>query len=155
MTTQAFAERHRLKVRRDEDNELIISGKRGHIYDHGDGQQFGLMFMPGRPRLWANARRKLEAPGFLVWQDGDEEGSALFDPSNAAQVRLALKVVGVKRKRNVVVGARSLANLRRPSTRGGSGGPETPFHGGEGDGVPEAAIQVLGAQVGAQSTLKA
>ena len=94
----AFAEKHRLRLTRHEDGEPIIPGKRGHLYEHEDSL-LGLMFMPNKSRLWANARRRLEAAGFVIWQDCDEEGSALFDPTNAAQVRLALKVVGAKARR--------------------------------------------------------
>ena len=100
MNIQAFANRYRLRLKRHEAGEPIISGKLGHIYEHGEST-LGLMFMPDRPRLWPNARRKLDAAGFVIWQDGDEEGSALFDPTNTAQARLALRVVGIKRKRSL------------------------------------------------------
>ena len=106
MDIQAFANRYRLRAKRHEDGELIITGKLGHVYGHDDAT-LGLMFMPNRPRLWPNARRKLDAAGFVIWQDGDEEGSALFDPTNKAQVRLALKVVGAKRKRSLTPAQRS------------------------------------------------
>ena len=65
------------------------------------------MFLPDRPRLWSHAKRKLEAADFTIWQDGDEEGSALFDPTNKAQARSALKVVGIKRKRSLTPEQRS------------------------------------------------
>ncbi len=98
MDIQTFANRYHLRVKRHEDGEPIISGKLGHIYEH-DESTLCLMFLPDRPRLWPNARRKLDTAGFVVWQDGDEEGSALFDPSDSRQARLALKVVGVSRRR--------------------------------------------------------
>ena len=100
MKIEDFAARYRLKVRRAEDGDHIITGKLGHIYQH-DSETLGLMFMPGKPRLWPRARRRLEAVGFVIWQDGDHEGSVLFDPSNRTQARLALKVVGAKRKRSL------------------------------------------------------
>ncbi len=92
MKFEDFAIKYRLKVRREEDGEPIISGKFGRLYEH-DAQTFGLLFMPDRPRLWSHARRKFEAADFTIWQNGDDEGSALFDPTNAAQARLALKVI--------------------------------------------------------------
>ncbi len=58
-----------------------------------------MLFQPHRPRKWANARRKLEAAGLTIWQDGDDEGSALFDSKNATQVRLALKIIRARPKR--------------------------------------------------------
>lgn len=98
MEISAFAEKYRLRLKRHEDGEAIISGRRGHLYQH-DEHLLALVFMPEKPRLWANARRKLEAAGCTIWQDGDQEGSALFDPTNTVQARLALKVVGVKSRR--------------------------------------------------------
>lgn len=100
MKVEDFASKHRLRVRRAEDGEQIIPGKFGHIYQH-DAETLGLMFMPTGPRRWPRARRKLEAAGFTIWQDADHEGSALFDPTSKTQARLALKVVGAKRKRTL------------------------------------------------------
>ena len=83
MDIQAFANRYRLRVKRHKDGEAIISGKLGYVYEHDDSL-LGLLFLPERPRLWPNARRKLEAADFVIWQDGDEEGSALNrDTGNA------------------------------------------------------------------------
>lgn len=98
MTLAQFAEKHRLRLKRAEDGNPVIFGRLGHLYEH-DSEMLGLMFMPDRPRMWANARRKLEAAYFTIWQNGDEEGSALFDPTSPAQARIALRVVGAKRKR--------------------------------------------------------
>ena len=100
MTLAQFAEKHRLRLKRAEDREQIILGKFGQIYEH-DPETLGLLFMPDRPRLWSHARRKLEAADFTIWQNGDEEGSALFDPKNAAQARLALKVIRAKPRRTL------------------------------------------------------
>ncbi len=97
---EVFANKYQLRLKRHEDGELIVPGKRGHLYEHDDSL-LGLLFMPGMPRLWANARRRLEAAGCIIWQDGDEEGVALFDPHNAAQARIALKVVGARPKRTL------------------------------------------------------
>ena len=97
MDIPTFTEKYRCAARR-QDGEQVIPGKLGHIYRH-DESTLGLMFLPDRPRLWPNARRKLDAAGFVIWQDGDEEGSALFDPSDSRQARLALKVVGIFRRR--------------------------------------------------------
>ena len=99
MKLDDFASKHRLRARRAEDGEPVIPGKFGNIYEHDDST-LGLFFMPDRPRLWSHARRKLEDAGFTIWQDGDEEGSALFDPTSPTQARLALKVMGAKRKRS-------------------------------------------------------
>ena len=106
MKIHDFAERYRLRVKRAEDGNPVIPGKFGHLYHHDDST-LGLLFMPNRRRLWSHAKRKLEAADFTIWQDGDHEGSALFDPTNRAQARLALRVVGAKRKRSLTPEQRS------------------------------------------------
>ena len=120
----AFAQRHRLKTQRDECGELVIPGKAGQIYDHGSGR-FGALFMPPAnrrtPRRWGNVRRKLAAAGFEVVQNGDAEGSLLFDPADATQTALAIRAVGARRKR--VPSEGQLAVLARTAfRRAGKGG---------------------------------
>ncbi len=58
--TKQFAETHRLHVRRDECNDQIIPGKRGHLYF--DGDVLCLMVIDGKPALqskWAECGGKL------------------------------------------------------------------------------------------------
>jgi hypothetical protein len=95
-----FASQHRFRVRRAEDGESVIKGRHGQIYFHSDGV-FGALLIPNRhrPRLWPGARRRLEAAGCTIWQDGDHEGSVLFHPANLNQCWLVVKVIGAKRKR--------------------------------------------------------
>ncbi len=95
-----FSKKYRLRVRRAEDGEAVIKGKHGQIYFHSDGV-LGAFLMPNgySPRLWPGARRRLEAVGCTIWQNGDHEGSVLFDPANLKQCGLVLKVIGAKRKR--------------------------------------------------------
>jgi hypothetical protein len=78
---KAFANRYRLKTRVDEDNTTIIPGGMGHIYDFGEGR-FGVMVIPGAARRhkWGFVRASLLRQGFVVIQDGDGEGAAIFDP---------------------------------------------------------------------------
>ncbi len=106
MDIPTFSEKYRCAARR-QDGEQVIPGKLGHVYEH-DPATFGLMFIPNKARLWKYARRRLEAADFIIWQDGDEEGSALFDPSDSRQARPALKVVGISRRRR----GRSLTSQR-------------------------------------------
>jgi hypothetical protein len=61
------------------------------------------MVMPdsdGKHR-WSRARAKLQQAGFVILQDGDTEGSAAFSPDNPAHAKLAIKVVGARKKRAV------------------------------------------------------
>lgn len=124
MTLAQFAEKHRLRLKRAEDGEHVILGKFGHLYEH-DSATLGLLFMPNSPRRWSHARRKLEAADFTIWQNGDDEGSALFDPTNTAQAQLAVKVVGAKRKRRQ--SPRQLANLRKAPARRPRSASESPI----------------------------
>jgi hypothetical protein len=107
MQIEQFADKHRLKARRDECNDTIIPGKFGQIYDNCDGR-LGVMYMPdphgkrdSHPGRWNNRKRKLLAAGCQIKNDGDVEGIALFDPESPAQIRLAIQVAGIKRKRAV------------------------------------------------------
>jgi hypothetical protein len=49
--------------------------------------------------MWNNRRRAGIEAGMLVHQDGDWEGSMVFDPSNPSQAKLAIQIAGLKRKR--------------------------------------------------------
>jgi hypothetical protein len=109
MTIRDFAEIFRVRVRRDGCGDEIIPGTLraekiaghseylSHIYGHGDGR-LGVLLMFKTKRRWGNARRKLAGAEFEIRQDGDTEGTALFDPSNAAQAGLALKLARIRRR---------------------------------------------------------
>ena len=74
---------------------------RSHIFEgYADGR-FGVCLMLATKARWTNARKRLEAAGFIIRQDGDTEGIATFDPTNGKQARLALKVTGARIKRAV------------------------------------------------------
>lgn len=99
MNIEELSATHRLRTRRDECREKIIVGRLGHLYDHGDGSRFGVLLLLPTKRRWNHAKKKLRAAGFEIRQDAETEGTALFDPTNPGQVRLALRIVGAKRKR--------------------------------------------------------
>lgn len=121
MTFEEFAERYRLKVRRDECGDPVVRGKvwkaqprtvahradrqpyGHHIYEHDLGRLgLCLMFpMTSSPARWTNAKRKLAAVGFEIRQDGVGEGLSLFDPANEQQARLAIKLAGVRARRQM------------------------------------------------------
>jgi hypothetical protein len=100
-TLQRFATRHRLKTRVDSDETRIIPGRDGQLYEHAPGQ-LAVMFLSARaksPGMWNNRRRAGEAVGMTLYQNGDQEGVLTFDPLNAKQVALAIKIASIKRKR--------------------------------------------------------
>jgi hypothetical protein len=99
MTIEQFAAQHKVKIKRDDCNDPIIPGKVGHI---GDGYSGGLLSVyvdAETPRAWTYAKRKLVAVGMRIKQNGDADGVVMFDPANLTQVRIALKVAGIKTKR--------------------------------------------------------
>lgn len=100
-----FAETNRLKVTRDECGDAIIAGKQGQLYPYTESEM-GVMFMPpktktdsyGRwcPKVWGNFKRAAAAIGMVLTQDGDSEGCLSFDPLSKEQVKLAVKIAGVR-----------------------------------------------------------
>jgi hypothetical protein len=69
MNIQDFADQFRLRITRDECNDKIISGKRGHLYFAGG--KLCLMVIDGAPAI----RRHWEALGGRLWM-GDISLSA-------------------------------------------------------------------------------
>jgi hypothetical protein len=115
MTLQQFEDKHRLKTVRDECNETIISGRFGQIFEY-DTEVLGVLFMPdphGRMKpttvRWAKHRRDLVAAGCHIRLDGDGEGIATFDPRDAKQAALAIRIAGCRRRRVPTAG--QLASL--------------------------------------------
>ncbi|MFL6437712.1 MAG: hypothetical protein ACJ71Q_09045 [Terriglobales bacterium] len=103
MNIKEFAVQHRLTARKDEDATDIILGKLGQIYEFSS-QQLGVVFMPpGKPRarLWNKTRERCIATGMTLRQNGDAEGALSFDPRNREQAKLAIRVTGVRPKRQL------------------------------------------------------
>ncbi len=128
---QSFAERHNLKIKLDSCRNPIIPGKktptgmsdrveyRNHIYEHGDDGTLGVCLMFPTKARWTYAKKKLLAAGFVIRLDGDTEGTALFDPADFQQARLAIRIVGAKRRRALTAGDRldRAARLKRARAR--------------------------------------
>ena len=101
----AFADKYRLNTAHDVCGELIIPGHSGHIFAYTD-DLLGVLFMPDpkgqrKPSTakWLKHKRNLSAVGCRIGQDGDGEGSAIFDPLNKEQATVAIRVAGCRRKR--------------------------------------------------------
>jgi len=108
MMLQSLAEANRLRTKRDACGDLYIPGRIGQsqIYEYASGR-LAVTVMPDKSRIWPNAKRKLTAAGFEITQDGDWEGTALFDPGERKKLLLALKLIRAERIRR----------YRRPSER--------------------------------------
>jgi hypothetical protein len=100
MTIQEFAAQHHAKVRRDDCGHPVLRGKTlNHIYDGFDDGRLGLSVTLPTQRRWASMKRKLLPAGFIVKQDALTEGCLTFDPTDKAQVRLALRIAGIHARR--------------------------------------------------------
>jgi hypothetical protein len=97
-TILAFAQRERLRARRDVDGAVVVPGRFGQLFEYSGGVM-GLMIMPKPPRsrYWGALRRRLEDCGLSIRQDCDGEGTATFDPNNHEQSNLAIRAAGIKR----------------------------------------------------------
>ena len=98
MSARSFAEPHRLRVRRDDDGAAIIPGKYGHLWEFDDNT-LALTLLDLTPKKWGNRRRACLGAGMEIHQDGEDEGTLLFDPADDDQLALAVKVCGIKRRR--------------------------------------------------------
>lgn len=108
-----FAETYRVRIKKDSCGELIIPGSlrpadmperleyASHLYEYGDRSRFGVLLTFQSKKGWTNAKRELLTAGFTVVQDGDTEGTALFDPHNERQARLALRLARVRERRTL------------------------------------------------------
>ena len=93
--TETFAQQHRLKVTRDECNDQIIHGRRGHLYF--DGFELCLMVLDGKPSIPS----KWEALGGQLWM-GDKTGGVQdvkITGIPLENARLAIRMCRIKPKR--------------------------------------------------------
>jgi len=99
-----FAERKRLRIKRNEVGELMIPGRIGHLYEHDCGV-FGLMLVspngddPMLDNTLRSKMRKALREGLELHQRGDYESIFLFDAENKQHTHLAIRLIGCKRKR--------------------------------------------------------
>jgi hypothetical protein len=103
MELKNFVEKHSLRVKRSrEDDTDNIIGKYGEIYEYGDGA-LCVMLMPDPPRrgLWVRCRKKFEDVRMTITQNGDQEGAAVFDPSDPYQAEAAIKAIQAKKVRKL------------------------------------------------------
>lgn len=108
MDIKDFAERYKVKLRKDECGDFITPGKQhrdadgqSDIFDGYDNGMLGVALLFGSARKWGSVRRRLQSEGFTLRQEGDTEGIMTFDPTNGKQSRLAIKMAGVRTKRQM------------------------------------------------------
>ncbi|HZR57032.1 MAG TPA: hypothetical protein VFA74_09190 [Terriglobales bacterium] len=115
-----FADKHRLKTRRDPaDDTTIIPGKKvkSHIFEYSTAL-LGVCVQPESTSAnwWNLARKAFLTAGMVVTQNGDREGIATFSSESEPQVKAALKFARIRPKR-VVTPEQRAALLVRLVTR--------------------------------------
>lgn len=122
MGIKQFAERYRLKLVRDRfDDTAVIIGKGGQIYEYSD-DELGLMSItpvskPARTHFWRKMSAQCVAAGMTMRQRGDAEGVLSFDPLSPEHVRLAMKLAGVRARRQLSAEHRAKLLAAGQSTR--------------------------------------
>ena len=105
MTINELSELYRVRVKKD-CGEVTTPGTYGHVFDYGKGR-FGIFLednppaKPSRAKALLARRREALAAGFTPTQMGDCESVLLFDFTSQEQIKLALKPVGTKKKRQI------------------------------------------------------
>jgi hypothetical protein len=102
MTLETFAFENRLKTEKDACGDVIIPGKRGHIYEHGL-EILGVCIVSesGNAYSWNRAREAFAAVGMKIRQSGDAEGCATFDHESATQVKTALRYAEISPRKRI------------------------------------------------------
>ena len=123
MDLQSFAELHRLKLK-NTGAERVVLGRFGEIANMGDGDALRLRLLSvprgstRNDRKLVNRRKLAIAGGMVLKHKADSESVFLFDPTNSAQVNLAVKLVGARRRG--VLSAAQLEVLRAARAAAGA-----------------------------------
>lgn len=108
MTLTEFADRYRLKIKKDSCDDPIIPGRvkgtrrpedNHHVYE-SSGQLFAYLTFPTVGR-WNSARKKLEAAGAAPVMTCRYEGFIMFNPADESLVQLLLKTARIRVKRQL------------------------------------------------------
>jgi hypothetical protein len=100
---QQLAEANWLRIKRDDCNDQVIPGKLGDVWE--DDERMAVTIYEDLPdreitkRKWTYCKRACLGVGMTLEQDGDREGTLLFDPGNAEQVETAIRAARIKKKR--------------------------------------------------------
>jgi hypothetical protein len=93
--TEVFAEQHRLRVTRDECNDQVIQGRRGHLYF--DSAELCLMVLDGKPSIPS----KWKALGGKLWMGDKTEGvqDVKITGIPLENARLAIRMCRIRQRR--------------------------------------------------------
>ena len=110
---EQFASEHKLRLRKDECWDLMVSAKLGHIYEHGPGVLGVVLSESDRysNKILLARRRQLVKAGLTLHQVGDAKSILLFDPTNTIQAKAVIRAVGALKRHKQT--ARQLSNLKK------------------------------------------
>lgn len=117
MTIKEFAEARKLRLCNDGCGDPIVPGRPPyirpedscHLFDNEDGRLgVCLYFQDGRG--WTAIKKRFAKLRLELKQDGEWEGTHLFDPENMEQVKAVLRAVKPKRKPGTIRPDRVTAN---------------------------------------------
>jgi hypothetical protein len=110
MDIKEFAEAQRLKITKDSCGDAIIQGRLyrdANISEHDDGM-LAMCFLvdgrsgtPSRQGLFNRVKKECLIAGMRLHQEGDSEAVFVFDPTDKAQSKLAIKAVRARVKRQM------------------------------------------------------
>ncbi len=134
-----FAEKHRLRVKRDPCGDQIAVGKTGHLFQFDENLMGLALISPNGddPKLDNTLRsrtRRALREGLELHQRGDYESTFLFDAENKQHARLAIRLASIKRRRRQTgkgtpltsERARELAQIRLNNAGEGHGTAQKP-----------------------------
>ncbi|PWU04166.1 MAG: hypothetical protein C5B51_17345 [Terriglobia bacterium] len=114
MMINQFAEKHKLRIARDECGDVIIRGKRGHLYF--DGRTLCAMWADAPPMN----RTRLQSLGAICWQGdigSNTKGRRVQDAwvrgIGPEAYRLAIRMVGAKARRIMSPGQKAALERAR------------------------------------------
>jgi hypothetical protein len=138
MGTKEFAIKHRLRIRMLDDERVIPCRSKSatgrdltHICRHDDSLLMAVWF-GNSARRWGNVSRAVLAAGCLRWQDGDSEGSVLFDPLDRRQAKAIIEWFEPRRRHQpsaaqlaALERARQASGITQRPVQKAAGEPET------------------------------
>jgi|SRR5215475_607990 len=100
MTLQEFAEKYVLHwPKADECGDMNMVGARGDIYVHDDKGFAATVLRCPSAAHWNRVLGLARGMGLVVTQNGDEEGTFLFDPGSVEEAGLAIRATRQGRRR--------------------------------------------------------
>ncbi len=140
---ERFAQRHRLRIGRDDCNDAIVSGRHGDIIEFGDGKRLiaSIWGYGSFSRTRAARIRKAITEQFgerIAGSLGGDEATFAFDPTDDRASTFFLSALRIKTKRRTTPALLTRLAQMRLRARTKQISPASPFQ------TPETAASVSG-----------